>query len=67
MTRPSVFISHGRTESGDDMPMVAWSQEPDDGAVIDHYRELLPEEFEAFGDDYMGDLIRLTEVSEWGA
>lgn len=65
--RNSVWITHGTTESGDEMPMVAWPQEPDGEAIIAHYKDLIPEEFDAFGDDYMGELIKLTEVSDWGA
>ncbi len=65
--KQSVFITHGRTDSGDNMPMVAWSQEPDYEAVLDHYRDLIPEEFEAFGDEYMAYLIETTEVTEWGS
>lgn len=64
--KPSIFISHGRTESGDEMPLVAWSQEPDGEAVIAHYKTLIPEEFEAFGDDYVGGLIEVDEA-EWGS
>lgn len=65
--KKSVFITHGVSESGDEIPMVAWSQEPDGEGILDHYRGLIPEEFEAFGDDHMGALIELTEVTEWGS
>lgn len=57
----SVFISHGP-----DIPMIAWSQEPDGEAVIDHYRDLLADQFELLGDDFMSGLIEITEVTEWG-
>lgn len=57
-----VFVTHGHTESGDDMPLVVWPQRPSFETVVAAYRDLIPYEFEVFGDSHMGSLISVTEA-----
>ncbi len=43
------WISNGRTESGDDLPLLLWNRKPTEKEVEAEYRERLPEEFEEVG------------------
>lgn len=44
-----VWITYGKTESSDDLPLVSWKQKPSDDMVEAKYKELLPEEYEEVG------------------
>lgn len=42
-------VTYGRTESGDDLPVLIWPKSPTDEEVDAKYRELLPTEYEEVG------------------
>jgi hypothetical protein len=42
----SLHVSYGTTESGDDLPVLAWHGCPTDERVIEAYKRMLPAEFE---------------------
>lgn len=41
-----MYVSYGRTESGDDLPVIVWRDKPTDDAVEAAYKELMPYEYE---------------------
>ena len=49
-SRIGYWVSIGTTESGDDLPPVVWSGGmPTKEMVDDHYRKLMPNEYEEVG------------------
>jgi hypothetical protein len=42
----NIYVAYGRTESGDDLPLLAWHGKPTDADVEAAYRRILPAEFE---------------------
>lgn len=44
-----IFATYGSTESGDDLPVLLWKEEPSKDAVNDVYRSILPEEYDEVG------------------
>ena len=42
-------VTYGRTESGDDLPIVVWLYDPTEDDVNSKYRSMLPQEYEECG------------------
>jgi hypothetical protein len=49
ITDTQYYVSFGKTESSDDLPLLMWDGEPSDEMVDAAYRELLPDEYEEVG------------------
>lgn len=45
----SVFVTYGKTESGDDLPLLVWRSRPHEETVDAKYRKMLPDEYEEVG------------------
>jgi hypothetical protein len=42
-----MYVTYGRTESGDDLPVIIWKRKPSNKKVEAAYKEHVPYEYEA--------------------
>ena len=49
MSKVLYWVVFGRTESGDDLPILLFKSKPSKDRVNAEYREMLPEEYEEIG------------------
>jgi hypothetical protein len=49
MTKPDIWVSYGKTESGDDLTILLWDVRPTMAEVDTVYEEIYPEEYDEVG------------------